>query len=110
MHRWRHSSVWPWRIPPRWRLILATPGGAPREYREALRNSRAIILDHAQALVRMGLALEPRWAGVDAALLANSLLTVAEMLGSQRSRALSTGTPPELSAHAVRLMMGVPPE
>lgn len=67
--------------PTRWRLILAGPGNAPDEYREALRNSRAGIFDQAEALVRMGTALEPRWAGVDSALLTNSLLQVAEMLG-----------------------------
>lgn len=98
--------------PTRWRLILATPGGAPSEYREALRNSRSIILEHAEALVRMGLALEPRWAGADSALLANSLLTVAEMLGrlavndpGQYPRERLLGFPRTL----VRLVMGVPP-
>ncbi|MFD0365816.1 TetR/AcrR family transcriptional regulator [Nocardia sp. GCM10030253] len=67
--------------PTRWRLILAAPGNAPGEYRDALRNSRAGIFDQAEALVRMGTVLEPRWAGVDSALLTNSLLTIAEMLG-----------------------------
>ncbi|MEV6337279.1 TetR/AcrR family transcriptional regulator [Nocardia vinacea] len=98
--------------PTRWRLILATPGGAPREYREALRNSRAIILDHAEALVRMGLALEPRWAGVDAALLANSLLTVAEMLGRLAVSDPAHYPPERLQGFPrtlVRLVMGVLP-
>ncbi|MFE3545423.1 TetR/AcrR family transcriptional regulator [Nocardia sp. NPDC059177] len=67
--------------PTRWRLILATPASAPDEYRAALRTSRAEILDRAQALVRVGIAMSPRWASMDAALLANSTLTVAEMLG-----------------------------
>ncbi|MFI9506479.1 TetR/AcrR family transcriptional regulator [Nocardia sp. NPDC052566] len=67
--------------PTRWRLILAGPGNAPDEYREAVRNSRAGIFDQAEALVRMGLAFEPRWVTVDSGLLTNSLLTIAEMLG-----------------------------
>lgn len=67
--------------PTRWRLILATPASAPDEYRAALRASRADILARAQALVEIGIALSPRWSGMDAALLANATLTVAEMLG-----------------------------
>ncbi|MEV0293362.1 TetR/AcrR family transcriptional regulator [Nocardia sp. NPDC050710] len=67
--------------PTRWRLILAAPDRAPGEYREALGNSRASIFDQAEALVRMGIAVQPRWAGMDSALLTNSLLTIAEMLG-----------------------------
>jgi hypothetical protein len=63
-------------------------------------------------LVRMGLALEPRWADVDSSLLANSLLTVAEMLGRlavsdpvHYPRERLQGFPRTL----VRLVMGVPP-
>ncbi|WP_460698728.1 TetR/AcrR family transcriptional regulator [Nocardia thraciensis] len=67
--------------PTRWRLILATPGSAPDEYRAALRSSRTGIFDQAEALVRMGTALDSRWATVDSALLTNSLLSIAEMLG-----------------------------
>ncbi|MET8653815.1 TetR/AcrR family transcriptional regulator [Nocardia aurea] len=67
--------------PTRWRLILAAPDRAPGEYREALGNSRASVFDQAEALVRMGIALQPRLAGIDSALLTNSLLTIAEMLG-----------------------------
>ncbi|APE33349.1 TetR family transcriptional regulator [Nocardia mangyaensis] len=67
--------------PTRWRLILATPASAPDEYRAALRNSRADILERAESLVRVGIAMLPRWSAMDAALLANSTLTVAEMLG-----------------------------
>ncbi|MBB5915101.1 AcrR family transcriptional regulator [Nocardia transvalensis] len=67
--------------PTRWRLILATPGSAPDEYRAALRSSRTGIFDQAVALIHMGAALDPRWADIDSALLANALLTIAEMLG-----------------------------
>jgi AcrR family transcriptional regulator len=67
--------------PTRWRLILTTPASAPDEYRAALRNSRTDIVEQAQALVRMGTALDPRWTAMDSGLLARSLLTVAEMLG-----------------------------
>ncbi|MRH92897.1 TetR family transcriptional regulator [Nocardia sp. SYP-A9097] len=67
--------------PTRWRLILASPGSAPEEYRAALRSSRVGIFDQAEALVRMGATLDPRWATIDSGLLTNSLLTVAEMLG-----------------------------
>lgn len=67
--------------PARWRLILATPASAPDEYRAALRASRADILERAESLVRMGISLSPRWSSMDAGLLANSTLTVAEMLG-----------------------------
>jgi len=67
--------------PTRWRLILATPASAPDEYRAALTAARAEILARAEALVRVGIAMSPRWAAMDAALLANSTLTVAEMLG-----------------------------
>ncbi|MFG1794275.1 TetR/AcrR family transcriptional regulator [Nocardia sp. NPDC049149] len=97
--------------PTRWRLILAGPGNAPDEYREALRTSRAGIFDQAEALVRMGTTLEPRWAGVDSALLTNSLLQVAEMLGR-----LAVSEPDEYPrerlqgfVHAiVRLLVGAP--
>ncbi len=67
--------------PTRWRLILAGPGSAPDEYRDAIRSSRAGIFDQAEALVRIGLAIDSRWASMDSALLTNSLLTIAEMLG-----------------------------
>ncbi|MBL1079884.1 TetR/AcrR family transcriptional regulator [Nocardia sp. 2] len=67
--------------PTRWRLILASPTAAPEEYRAALRSSRTGIFDQAEALVRMGAALDPRWAAMDSGLVTNSLLTVAEMLG-----------------------------
>ncbi|BCK58049.1 TetR/AcrR family transcriptional regulator [Nocardia wallacei] len=67
--------------PTRWRLILTSPGSAPDEYRAALRSSRTGIFAQAEALVRMGATLDPRWADVDSALLVNALLTVAEMLG-----------------------------
>ncbi|MFI1916022.1 TetR/AcrR family transcriptional regulator [Nocardia sp. NPDC020380] len=69
------------RDPTRWRLILAGPGSAPDEYREAIRSSRAGVFDQAEALVRMGLIADPRWSAMDSALLTNSLLTIAEMLG-----------------------------
>ncbi|MFC9894481.1 TetR/AcrR family transcriptional regulator [Nocardia sp. NPDC127579] len=67
--------------PTRWRLVLAGPGSAPDEYRDAIRSSRAGIFDQAEALVRVGLAIDSRWGAMDSALLTNSLLTVAEMLG-----------------------------
>ncbi|MBP2190970.1 TetR/AcrR family transcriptional regulator [Nocardia goodfellowii] len=67
--------------PTRWRLVLAGPGSAPDEYRDAIRSSRADIFDQAEALVRMGLAIDARWAAMDSALLTNALLTIAEMLG-----------------------------
>ncbi|WP_306356703.1 MULTISPECIES: TetR/AcrR family transcriptional regulator [unclassified Nocardia] len=67
--------------PTRWRLILTSPGSAPEEYRAALRSSRTGIFDQAEALIRMGAALDSRWATIDSGLLANSLLTIAEMLG-----------------------------
>jgi AcrR family transcriptional regulator len=99
--------------PTRWRLILATPGSAPDEYRAALADSRTGIFDQAEALVRMGTALDPRWAGMDSALLTNSLLTVAEMLGR-----LAVSEPDEypkdrLQAYVrsiVRLLVGMPAE
>ncbi|MFE1596106.1 TetR/AcrR family transcriptional regulator [Nocardia sp. NPDC058705] len=67
--------------PTRWRLILATPASAPDEYRAALRASRKDIVERAESLVSMGVSLSPRWSDMDAELLANSVLTVAEMLG-----------------------------
>ncbi|WP_282779987.1 TetR/AcrR family transcriptional regulator [Nocardia sp. CC201C] len=67
--------------PTRWRLILTSPGSAPEEYRAALRSSRTGIFDQAEALIRMGAALDSRWSTIDSGLLANSLLTIAEMLG-----------------------------
>ncbi|WP_433523052.1 TetR/AcrR family transcriptional regulator [Nocardia pseudovaccinii] len=67
--------------PTRWRLILATPGSAPDEYRAALADSRTGVFTQAESLVRAGIALDPRWAGMDSALLTNAVLSVAEMLG-----------------------------
>jgi AcrR family transcriptional regulator len=97
--------------PTRWRLILATPGNAPGEYRDALRNSRAGIFDQAEALVRMGTVLEPRWEGVDSALLTNSLLTIAEMLGRLAVSEPDTYPRARLQAYVryiVGLLVGVP--
>lgn len=67
--------------PVRWRLILAVPGTAPTEYRDDIRASREVVLAQAQSLARMGIALEPRLIGLDADLLAHTMLTFAEMLG-----------------------------
>lgn len=98
--------------PTRWRLILATPASVPDEYRAALRESRAEVIERAEALVRIGIALDPRWEAMDSDLLARSLLTVAEMLGR-----LGVGDPEQYPRErladfvhtAVRLLAGVPP-
>jgi len=99
--------------PTRWRLILATPASAPDEYRAALRSSRADIIEQAEALVRIGTTLDPRWAAMDSGLLARSLLTVAEMLGR-----LAVGDPDEYPRarledfvrSVVQLLAGTPPD
>ena len=67
--------------PARWRLILTMPESAPREYRGDLRRARAAILAQAELLAKGGIALEPRLARLDPALLAHSMLSFAEMLG-----------------------------
>ncbi|MBF6171840.1 TetR/AcrR family transcriptional regulator [Nocardia blacklockiae] len=92
--------------PTRWRLVLASPGSAPDEYRAAVRSSRTGIFDQAQALVRMGAALDPRWAEVDSALLADALLTIAEMLG-RLAVADPAEYPRERLADFVRSIMGL---
>lgn len=99
--------------PTRWRLILATPASAPDEYRAALRDSRADIIERAEALVRVGATLDRRWAAMDSGLLARSVLTVAEMLGR-----LAVSDPEEYPRErledyvrsVVRLLAGAPPE
>jgi AcrR family transcriptional regulator len=67
--------------PARWRLILTMPESAPREYRGDLRRARAAILAQAELLAKGGIALEPRLARLDPALLAHTMLSFAEMLG-----------------------------
>jgi len=67
--------------PARWRLILTVPDSAPREYRDALRQSRSSILLQAEQLAKAGIALESRLEGLDAALLGHTMLSFAEMLG-----------------------------
>ncbi|MFE3291272.1 TetR/AcrR family transcriptional regulator [Rhodococcus sp. NPDC059234] len=67
--------------PVRWGLILTAPDHAPSEYREHLRASRATVLERAEDLARVGIALEPGLAGLDPVLLAHTMLSFAEMLG-----------------------------
>lgn len=67
--------------PTRWRLILTPPDHAPGEYRDHLRSARSAVLDRAEELARAGIALEPRLRGLDAELLAHTMLSFAEMLG-----------------------------
>jgi AcrR family transcriptional regulator len=67
--------------PTRWRLILTVPDSAPREYRDSLRRARSSIVSHAEELAKAGIALDRRLEGLDAALLGNTMLSFAEMLG-----------------------------
>lgn len=67
--------------PARWRLILTMPDSAPREYRGDLRRARAAILAQAELLAKTGIALDPRLARLDPALLGHTMLSFAEMLG-----------------------------
>ena len=67
--------------PARWRLILTLPDSAPREYRADLRRARAAILAQAEVLAKAGIALDPRLARLDPALLGHTMLSFAEMLG-----------------------------
>jgi hypothetical protein len=67
--------------PVRWRLILTVPDSAPREYRDDLRRARSSILAQAENLAKAGIALEPRLADLDPALLGHTMLSFAEMLG-----------------------------
>ena len=98
--------------PTRWRLILMTPDSAPPEYRDDLRISRAAILGQAEALAVLGVALEPRLRGLDPTLLANSMLTFAEMLGRLAVSDPTSFTRERLSGFAtsaMHLLMSVPP-
>ena len=67
--------------PTRWRLILTMPDSAPREYRDALRQSRSSILAQAEQLAKAGIALTPALTGLDPVLLGHTMLSFAEMLG-----------------------------
>ena len=67
--------------PTRWRLILTVPASAPSEYRDGLRESYGTVLQQAEALAYMGIALDRRLAALDPQLLARSMLTFAEMSG-----------------------------
>jgi hypothetical protein len=67
--------------PTRWRLILTVPDSAPREYRGDLRRARSAILDQAAQMAKAGIAIDPRLAGLDPALLGHTMLSFAEMLG-----------------------------
>ena len=67
--------------PARWRLILTMPDSAPREYRGDLRRARSSILTQAEQLAKAGIALDPRLARLDPALLGHAMLSFAEMLG-----------------------------
>lgn len=67
--------------PTRWRLILTAPDDAPSEYREHLRIARGAVLSRAVDLAQAGIALEPALSGLDAELLAHTMLSFAETLG-----------------------------
>ncbi|MDX1884905.1 TetR/AcrR family transcriptional regulator [Mycolicibacterium sp. 120270] len=67
--------------PTRWRLILTLPDSAPREYRDALRSARGLILAQAEELAKAGIALTPALAQLDPVLLGHTMLSFAEMLG-----------------------------
>lgn len=66
--------------PTRWRLILTVPDSAPRQYRSTLRNARSLIVAQAEALAKVGTAMDQRLAQVDPVLLGHTLLSFAEML------------------------------
>ena len=67
--------------PARWRLILTVPDSAPHEYRDGLRRARSAILAQAEALAKVGVALDPMLADLDPTLLGHTMLSFAEMLG-----------------------------
>ncbi|WP_066913263.1 TetR/AcrR family transcriptional regulator [Millisia brevis] len=67
--------------PTRWRLILTPPENAPGDYRTHLRDSRRAILRRAEELARIGISREPGLACLDANLMANTMVSFAEMLG-----------------------------
>jgi AcrR family transcriptional regulator len=87
--------------PARWRLILTVPDSAPREYRDALRRGRSAIVLQAELLAKAGIALEPHLEGLDPALLGQTMLSFAEMLGRLAVSEPDTYPRERLEAYAV---------
>ncbi|HEX2285270.1 MAG TPA: TetR/AcrR family transcriptional regulator [Mycobacterium sp.] len=90
--------------PTRWRLILTVPDSAPREYRDALRKARGSVLAQAEELAKAGIALEPRLADLDPALLGHTMLSFAEMLGRLAINDPDTYPHERLEAYATAVM------
>jgi AcrR family transcriptional regulator len=87
--------------PARWRLILTVPDSAPREYRDALRRGRSAIVLQAELLAKAGIALEPHLEDLDPALLGQTMLSFAEMLGRLAVSEPDTYPRERLEAYAV---------
>jgi AcrR family transcriptional regulator len=87
--------------PARWRLILTVPDSAPREYRDALRRGRSSIVLQAELVAKAGIALEPHLEGLDPALLGQTMLSFAEMLGRLAVSEPDTYPRERLEAYAV---------
>lgn len=89
--------------PTRWRLILTPPENAPGDYRSHLRDSRRAILRRAEQLVRSGIEREPGLACLDANLMANTMVSFAEMLGRLAAADPVTYNRERLVRHAARV-------
>src|SRR3546814_19816122 len=70
--------------PTRWRLILTSVENAPSEYHGLLKLSRGAVFARAEELARAGIALESKLEGLDPVLLAQTMMSFAEMRSAER--------------------------
>ena len=95
--------------PARWRLILTPPDNAPDEYREHLRAARTSVLAQAELLALAAAALDPALARLDPQLLAHTMMSFAEMIGSLAVTDPEAYTPERLAGFAAQLVAALAP-
>lgn len=93
--------------PTRWRLILTPPENAPSDYRAHLRTSRRTILAQAEVLTRAKIENEPNLAGLDAVLMAHTMVSFAEMLGRLAAADPATFDRERLLRHVSHIAAGL---
>ena len=94
--------------PTRWRLILTVPDSAPRDYREALRSARSVIVAESETLAGAAADMVPALAQLDPALVGHTLLSFAEMLGRLATHHSATFPRDRLEAFTTALIALLP--
>jgi AcrR family transcriptional regulator len=92
--------------PQRWTFILLAPQGTPPPVRAHISQIRAALVDQARQLVEQ--ALHGNLDGLDAELIAHTVIAVAEMLGRLALEDPAGYTPQRLSGYARQLARTLP--